>query len=279
MTPPRAVVAALAALAVGWGGGCSSVLPRGTGSPALPAERLPPVVLDEVLAAYQAFAGSAETVSGAGELEVRDLRKAKARSLGVRLVAARGGRLYLKGSITVITALEVVADGTRFWLQVPSRKTVWTGPARTGADRDSGAEDGSAPYYALRPADILAALLPEPLAPEAADAVTLEADAREVSLSVARLEQGRGTVVRRIGLSRPGLEPRSLRAYDGRGELQSEILLGDFVAGRPRALEVRRPQEGYEARLRLSRLDVNVPVPERAFVPRTPPEYKTVEIQ
>jgi hypothetical protein len=67
--------------------------------------------------------------------------------VGVRFVAARGGRLYLKGSVLVVTALEVVSDGERFWFQVLSKKTVWTGPNDAG-NRAEGAD--KAPYYALR---------------------------------------------------------------------------------------------------------------------------------
>jgi hypothetical protein len=239
----------------------------------------PPVTLDEALAAYEAYCAGITTLSASGDLDVRDQRTGKARSLGVRLVASRGGRLYLKGSVAVVTALEVVANGEHFWFQVPSKKTVWTGSAQAGPDRESGAEEGAAPYYALRPADVLRALLPEPLAPEALDTVTMESDARVVSLALSRLERARGPVRRRVGLSRPSLRPAFLRDYDAQGELQSEILLSGWTDERPHVLEVRRPRDGYEARLRLDKLQVNVAVPERAFVPRTPPEYKTVEVR
>jgi len=61
----------------------------------------------------QAHANGIETLSASGDLEVRDLRAGRARKLGVRLVASRGGKLYLKGSVAVVTAMEVVADGQR----------------------------------------------------------------------------------------------------------------------------------------------------------------------
>ena len=57
---------------------------------------------------------------------------------------------------------EVVADGQRFWFQVPSRKTVWTGLSGAAHRADSD----EAPYYALRPSDVTSALLPEPFLPE-----------------------------------------------------------------------------------------------------------------
>lgn len=259
-------------------------LPGCAGGRSTPATTLlppppPPVTLEEALAAYEAYCASTSSIRASGDLDVRDQRTGKVRSLGVRLVAARGGKLYLKGSVAVVTALEVVADGQRFWFQVPSKKTVWTGPAQAGPDRESGAEEGQAPYYALRPADVLRALLPEPLAPGDRDTLTMESDARLVSLSLSRLASSRGAVRRRVSLTRPGLRPAVLRDYDAQGELSSEIVLSGWEADRPRLLEVRRPWDGYEARLRLDDLQVNGAVPERAFAPRTPAEYKTVEVR
>ena len=262
---------------LGLAAGCASA-PL-TAPAAVVATPLAPVSLEQALSAFDAFCTATTTVSGSGDLEVRDLKTGKARSLGVRLVAARGGRLYLKGSVAIVTALEVVANGARFWFQVPSKKTVWTGAAQAGPDRESGAEDSAAPYYALRPADVLAALLPEPLAPQADDTVTLESDDHQVSLSLSRVADGRGVVRRRVSLSRPALQPLLIRQYDAQGELRSEILLSGFAAERPHAVEVRRPRDGYDARLRFDKLEANVAVPDRAFSPRTPPEYKVVEVK
>ena len=67
--------------------------------------------LEEVRAAYDRYSTGNETVSASGDLDVRDLRAGRGRKLGFRLVAARGGKLYLKGSIAIVTALEVTSDG------------------------------------------------------------------------------------------------------------------------------------------------------------------------
>src|SRR5438445_12579470 len=219
------------------GAGC---LARPRTIPPVPARPLRVASLDEVLAAYEAYANGNETLSASGELEVRDLRAGRARKLGVRLVASRGGKLYLKGSIAVVTALEVVADGERFWFQVPSRKTVWTGKSGAG----HRAEGDNAPYYALRPSDVNSALLPEPLLPGARDAVVFEADPE--SFSIALAPQGGREVVRRRGwLDRETLRPIRLRLYDERGEVISEARLGGWQAGAPRRIQIDRPAEGY----------------------------------
>jgi len=232
--------------------------------------------LDEVLAAYEAYCKGAETVSASGDLDVRDLRAGKARKLGVRLVATRGGRLYLKGAVAVVTALEVVSDGARFWFQVPSKKTVWTGVAAGSAPTAAETED--APYYALRPADVTQALLPEPLAPEPSETVLLEADRETFSLAVARLDGGRGHVRRRVWLDRQTLRPVRLRTYDERGDVRTEARLAEWTASGPLRVDIARPLDGYEAGFSFDKVESNVPVPERAFAPRTPPDYKVVEV-
>ena len=252
------------------GAGC---LARARTIPAVPARPLRAASLDEVLAAYEAYANGNETLSASGDLEVRDLRAGRARKLGVRLVASRGGKLYLKGSVAVVTALEVVADGQRFWFQVPSRKTVWTG--RSGAAHRAEGDD--APYYALRPSDVTSALLPEPLAPGDGDAVLLEADRDTFSLAVGP-RGARERVRRRVWLDRDTLRPTRLRRYDERGDLLCEVQLGDWKDGAPQRIQIDRPAEGYEAILDLDNVERNVPVPAQAFVPRTPADYKVEQV-
>jgi hypothetical protein len=191
--------------------------------------------------------------------------------VGVRLLAARGGRLYLKGSVLVVTALEVVANGERFWFQIPSKKTVWTGSAAAPPEAEGSDQ---APYYALRPGDISAAFLPEPLAPAAGEVVVMESLPRAFSLTVARPREGRALARRQVTLERASLLPERSRAYDERGELSSEVSYGAWSGGVPRRLVVSRPAQGYRASFSLEKAQANVPVPERAFEPRTPAGYR-----
>jgi hypothetical protein len=244
--------------------------------PPAPHKPLRAATLDEVLAAYDAYSESGTTLSASGHLDVRDHRTGKGRTLGVRLVAARGGRLYLKGSVSVITALEVVADGTRFWFQVPSKKTVWTGAARGDT---AAAETEDAPYQAVRPSDVTSALLPEPLAPGAGDIVILDGDGEAFTLTLASITGGRGVARRRVSLDRDTLRPTRLRTYDERGEIDTDVALSAWTEGQPHQVDIRRPVQGYEASFRFDTVDRNVPVPDRAFVPRTPEGYAVVDVR
>jgi hypothetical protein len=213
-----------------------------------------------------------DTLSASGDLDVRDLRAGKARKLGVRLVATRGGKLYLKASVAMITAMEVSSDGQQFWFQVPSRKTVWTGRA----DAAPGAEDDQTPYYALRPADVAAALLPEPIAPGAEETLLLEGDREAFTLTVAAAP--RGPVRRVVALDRDRLRPLRSRQYDARGDIVSEFVYGETTRVPAHRVAVTRPREGYEAIFTFDKADANVPVSARAFGPRTPAGYTVVEV-
>jgi len=260
-------------LVLGLGGAaCTGSRPA---PPAVPLKPLRPATLDQVVAAYDAYCKGTTTVSASGDVDVRDRRTGKGRTLGVRLVATRGGKLYLKGSVAVITAIEVVSDGERFWFQVPSRKTVWTGPA-TAEAREAGSED--APYEALRPSDVTSALLPEPLAPAAGETLLLEGDREAFTVTLAASVEGRGLARRRVALDRETLHPVRLRQYDAHGDIDTDVSL-TWTAGQTSAVEIRRPVQGYEAAFRFDKLERNVPAPERAFVPRTPPGYSVVEVR
>jgi hypothetical protein len=229
--------------------------------------------LAEVRAAYDGYCQRLDTVSASGDLDVRDLRTGKSQKLGVRLVAARGGRLYLKGSVAIVTALEVSSDGRRFWFMVPSKKTVWTGVS----DAAPASERADAPYYALRPADVVQALLPEALQPGEGDALVLESDRRAFALS--QVPAAGGALRRRVTLERESLLPARIQSFDASGELVSSVSLGAWQDGAPRQVTLERPVEGYLASFSLDKLTRNGAAPERAFQGRTPEGYKVVEVQ
>jgi hypothetical protein len=232
---------------------------------------------EEVVAAYDGFCRRRNTWSAKGDLDLRDLRAGKARRIGVRVLAGRGGRLYLKGTVAVVTALEVVADGQRFWFRVPSKKTVWTGTADAGVDE--GAEAEQAPYYALRPADLVEALLPEPLAANGTErAVLLEGDREAFALTEAVLQDGHGPARRRIVLERESLRLAAVRTYDPGGSLVREVRYSDWQDGNARRVLLARPREGYEAELVLDKVEVNLKLPEKAFAERPADGYRVVEV-
>jgi outer membrane lipoprotein-sorting protein len=266
-------VLGLALPAVLLSGACVTV-PHAASRPKAPPLRR--ASLEEVVAAYEGYCRAIDTFSASGDLDVRDLRLGRSQRLGVRVVAARGGRLYLKGSVAVVTAVEVVANGQRFWLQVPSKHTVWTG-ATSARARPAGDDEKDA-YSALRPEDLTAAMLPDQLAPEEGEALVLEADRETFSVTVARLRVGRGWARQRVWMSRETLLPLRSRTFDDAGEVVREVRFGAWKDGLPRSLAVLRPTEGYEAAFTFTKVERNVAVPERAFAPRTPEGYTVVEV-
>jgi outer membrane lipoprotein-sorting protein len=241
---------------------------------AAPIAPLRAATLEEVLAAYDGFCNGIETLSASGDLDVHDGRTGRSRKLSVRLVATRGGRLYLKGSVAIVTALEVVSDGERFWFVVPSKKTVWTG--RAGQLPHEAAEGAS--LSALRPKDLTWALIPEALTRGAGDTLILEGDRQTFSLTLARVVQGTGVVRRRVWLDRESLRPVRSRTYGENGDVVTEATFGQWSDGKPHSLSVSRPAEAYEVDFAFSKVEYNVKAPERAFAPRTPEGYKLEEI-
>jgi hypothetical protein len=257
--------------------GASALMAGCAGAPAArPAAPLPPVrsaSVQEAREAFDTFCKGLSTLSAKGDLDVRDARTGKAQKLGVRVLAQTGGRLYLKGSVAIVTAIEVVSDGQRYWLQVPARKTVWTGLATRGAE----SEREDAPYYALRPADISAALLPEPLQPQDGEALFLEGDRGTLSLTLASLESP-WVVRRRVSLGRDSLQPLRTSRFDARGDLVSDVSFAEWREGFPHRITIARPMDGYVAAFSLDSVRLNEPVPGRAFAPRLPEGYKVVEV-
>ncbi len=231
--------------------------------------------LDEALAAYNAYCDGMHTFSGSGELEVRDLRAGRSRKVHARIVAAREGKLYLKGTVLVVTALELVSDGTRFWLEVPSKKAVWTGPNDAG---NQAQDDEHAPYYALRPADMSFALLPDPIRQGGGAVVSFECDRQAFSIGVLRVDGERAVVQRRIWLDRETLSLQRARLYTDGGETLAEAAFGAWTDGVPHQVRISRPIEGYEAVLALDKAETNVDVPDRAFSARIPEGYAVHDV-
>ena len=230
---------------------------------------------DQIREAYDGYCKGLTSLSVSGDLDVRDTRTGKTQKLGVRMVVARGGRLYLKGSIAIVTALEVIANGDRFWFQVPSKKTVWTGRS----DQAPDAEREDAPYYALRPRDVVLAFLPEPLNPRSGESLLFESDRQAFSMTLAATSSGAGYPRRRVWLVRESLAWERSREFDEHGELQSEISVAAFKDGLPRQVVITRPTQGYVASFALDKIEKNANVPERAFAGRAPEGYKLVEVR
>ena len=123
----------------------------------------------------------------------------------------RGGRLYLKGSVAVVTALEVVADGERFWFQVPVEEDGLDGRGRRGRPARPSDRAGALLRAAPRRRDRGPA--PEPLAPRDGETVLLDGDREAFTLTLAAPGRGRGgRAPARVRLDRETLRPVRLRA-------------------------------------------------------------------
>lgn len=258
-----------------WISGCASA-PRARDADSFPRPRQ--ATPEQVLAAWDDYARAVETLSASGDLTLRDTRRGKSGQLSVRVVAGRGDRLYLKGSVAVVTGVEVSSDGERFWFSVPSKKKVWTG-LNGNASQPEEAADDEEPYYALRPVDVSQALLPEPMAPSPGETLVFSGERESFVLTLAGSQGGLVRARRRVWLDRETLLPKRAQRFDADGDLVTDVAWRGWDDGRPRDVTIVRPLEGYLARFLLTRVRTDVDVPERAFTGRTPDGYEVIEVQ
>ena len=152
------------------------------------------------------------------------------------------GRLYLKGSVAVITALEVVSDGERFWFQVPSKKTVWTGAAR--ARRRTRART-KRPTTPCGPPTSRRRSCRSRSPARGGDASSSRPTARRFTLTLAAPAAGPRA---RRGAASPWIARRCsrsrLRRYDERGDLEHGGHPRRLAEGQPHQVEIRRPVAG-----------------------------------
>lgn len=268
------IAAAFLAGAAGCGGTTKLAVPAGA-VPTLPLRSASPA---EVLAAYDGYVQALETFSASGDLSVSDLRKGQMRRLGVRVVARRGGRLYMKGSVAMVTAIEITSDGDHFWFRLPTKKKLWTGRTDLG-EPDLGEEGEDAPYRALRPGDVTRLLVPEPLDPGPGESLVFEAEPFAFSLTRVRDAGDAQVAVQRVWLTRDELELAKVWLYDEEGNVRSEARYGAFEDGLPHRVSIERPVEGYRAAFDLEKVVSNVDVPEAAFTGRVPDNHEVVVVE
>lgn len=233
---------------------------------------------EEVLAAWDDYCNRTDTISASGDLTLRDTHAGKSGQLSVRVVAARGDRLYLKGSVAVVTGVEVASDGERFWFSVPRKKKVWTGLNALSEQPEDASEEDE-PYYALRPVDVSQALLPDPLVPGPGETLVFSGERSSFVLTLAASDGGVARARRRVWLDRERLLPTRAQRFDADGDVATDVSWSDWDDGSPRQVTIVRPLDGYLARFVLSRVRIDVDVPERAFTGRTPEGYEVIEVQ
>jgi hypothetical protein len=255
--------------------GCASAPLARDATPSAPLRQAAP---EEVLAAWDDYCRGIRTLSASGDLTLRDTRAGKSGRLSVRVVAARGDRLYLKGSVAVVTGVEVSSDGERFWFSVPSKQKVWTG-LNGVAPQPEEAADENEPYYALRPVDVSQALLPEPMAPGAGETLVFSGERESFVLTLAESRVGLVRARRRVWLDRETLLPKRAQRFDEDGDLVTDVAWRGWDDGRPHDVTIVRPLDGYLAHFLLTRVRSDVDVPERAFTGRTPDGYEVIEVQ
>jgi hypothetical protein len=180
--------------------------------------------------------------------------------------------LYVQGYRPLTPALfTLVSDGERFWLHVPSKRVVYTGPVAHGVRLSGGQE------LRLDARALLRALFVEPV--EAADRLELEEEPSAYVLSLHRdghlhrrlwVERRRFAVVREVYYDAEGREELAIRRERPRD-----------VGGRvyPERLIVQDRLGSSTLLLDFDALAVNpADLDSGAFQPRIPPEARIVTV-
>jgi hypothetical protein len=213
-----------------------------------------------------ARSAAVHSVKGKLALEVvrsgADERRSCRAALAAQSPVTSGPGLYVKGTHGLVpTLFTLVSDGERFWLHVPRKNVLYTGPVALG--RSSEHRD-----VMLDPRDLFRSLFVEPLG---ADVDVVE----EPGLWVVTATAG-AKVRRRLWIERRGLTVRREVYFDDGGAEELVVERSRFreLAGTlyPAHITLREPASGAEAVLDFETLTLNPEdVAPGTFEPLVPP--------
>ena len=245
----------------------------------------------EVVALVNAGADSIRAVRADLDLSFRKGPGAKPRRCSGKLISLRGPRgtdasIYLKGYRRLApTFFTLVSDGTEFWLHVPSKNTVYTGPVvrerpeqapvGPGASASSAEDQGDTTAIDLEAADLSRALFVEPI-----DTVLdcrMSFDDGHYILEVVE----NGVVRRRLRIEGMRLCVVGETYYTPEGVEELDLFRSQFTmdagAPYPRHIVIARPASGKEVTLDIGKLDLAPPDPRTAAFRFVPPGGARIE--
>ena len=213
------------------------------------------------------------------DLSFRKLPEGKTKGCRGKLVSVRGApsvspSIYLKGYKRLMpTFFTLVSDGGEFWLHVPKRNTVYTGPVeRTGPEEAAGDDTTVVDLEAM---DLARALFVEPV--DVSLAIEIFLDEEHYVLSVS---EG-GTLRRRLRIERRMFSVVGETYYNRDGAEELELLRTDYSSpgGIPYPLKtvIVKPHSGREITLEIRELDLNPDGVKSAAFVFTPPRGARIE--
>jgi hypothetical protein len=198
--------------------------------------------------------------------------------------------LHMIGLLPIVrtTAFDMVSNGQEFKLWIPPKNRFVVGR------NDVETHNADQPMESIRPQDIYDALLVQPIDPEHEIAVLENSyeilhDAKgnrvlqeDYELTVIRKKgENGGELSRKIVFSRTDLQPHRQYLYEG-GKLVTDARYADYKdydgVSFPSRIEIARPQEEYDIKLNMLKLEINQQLRDDQFALEQPPGAEVVHL-
>jgi len=204
------------------------------------------------------------------------------------ILARKPGELHMIGLMPIVrtTAFDMVSDGSQFKLWIPPKNRFVIGYNRVSTP------SLNQPMENIRPQNIYDALLIRPIDPSTEIAVrengyeTLH-DSKghrilqdDYELIIIRKEGEGGKLSRKIVIGRTDLKPHRQFIYDDDGKLETDAHYAEYKdydgVSFPSRIEIYRPQEEYDIKLNMLKVEINKPLTNDQFVLQQPPGAQIV---
>jgi hypothetical protein len=207
------------------------------------------------------------------------------------VLARKPAMLHMIGLLPIVrtTAFDMVSNGEEFKLWIPPKNRFVVGR------NDVQTHDSDQPMESIRPQDIYDALLVRPIDPEHEIAVLENSEEilhdskghrvlqDDYELIVIRKKDGNeGMLSRKIVFSRTDLKPHRQYIYDDDGNVVTDARYAEYKeydgVSFPSRVEIYRPQEEYDIKMNLLKVDINKPLTDDQFVLEQPAGAEVVHL-
>lgn len=207
------------------------------------------------------------------------------------VLARKPAMLHMIGLLPIVrtTAFDMVSDGREFKLWIPPKNRFIVG------NNEVETRDPNHPMENIRPQDIYDALLIPPV--DTANEIPVLENSMEIlhdpkghpvyrgdyELIIIRITgHNQGVLSRKIVFSRIDLQPHEQYIYDQQGTLITDAHYAEYkeYGGTlfPSRIEIFRPQEEYDIKLNILKMELNKPLRDDQFALAQPPGAEVVHL-
>jgi outer membrane lipoprotein-sorting protein len=239
----------------------------------------------ESIHSFQATVDIDSSAGGAKKGHVTDYKEIRG-----YVLARKPAMLHMIGLMPIVrtTAFDMVSDGQQFKLWIPPKNRFMVGR------NDVTASITDQPMENIRPQNIYDALLIRPV--EENELAVLERNyeilhdskghpilQEDYELVVIRKRGERdGVLTRKIVFSRTDLRPHRQYIYDEQGKVVTDAKYADYKeyngVSFPSRIEIYRPEEEYDIKMNVLKLEMNKPLKDEQFVLAQPAGAEVVHL-